>query len=54
MKSRLDQEYESDDDAKAAAAWVQSQPQATKPPKKAKKATSDFLAAQLLQAIAES
>ena len=54
MKSRLDQDYESDKEAKAAAAWVQAQPQAADAPKKAKETTTDVLAAHWLQALSES
>ena len=40
MKSRLDQDYESDDEAKQAEAEAQAQQQATGAPRKAKKVTS--------------
>ena len=54
MKSRLDQDYESDDEAKQAEAEAQAQQQATGAPRKAKKVTSEVLAAQLLRALTES
>ena len=54
MKSRLGQQYESDEEAKPAIAWAQAQPQATTTPKKAKKTTTDSLAVQLLQVLSES
>ena len=41
MKARLDQEYESDEEAKLAEAEAQAQPQATIATKKAKKYTSE-------------
>ena len=54
MKSRLDQDYESDEEAKIAEAEAQAQPQATNATKKAKKITSEVLAGQLLRALTES
>ena len=54
MKPRLDQDYESDDEAKQAEAEAQAQPQATNAPRKAKKVTAEVLAAQLLRALTES
>ena len=54
IKSRLDQEFENDEGAQAAAAEAQALPQATNAPRKAKKTTSDVLAAQLLQVLSES
>ena len=54
MKSRLGQNYDADEEAKAAAAWAQAQPQATNASRKAKKTTTGVLAAQLLQALPES
>ena len=48
MSSRLDQEFETDEEAKAAAAEAQGRPLATNVPKKVKKTTYDVSAAQLL------
>ena len=54
LKSRLDQDYESDEEAMQAEAEAQAQQQATGAPRKAKKVTSEVLAAQLLRALTES
>ena len=54
MRSRFDREYETDEEAKAAAAEAQAQPLARNAPRKVKKTTSDVLAAQLLQALTKS
>ena len=54
LKSRFDQDYESDEEAKLAEAEAQAPSQATHAPRKAKKNTSDALAAQLLHALTES
>ena len=54
LKSRLDQDYESDEEAKQVEAEAQAQQQATGAPRKAKKVTSEVLAAQLLRALTES
>ena len=54
MKSRLDQDYESDEEAKIAEAEAQAQQQATNSPRKAKKITSEVLTSQLLRALTES
>ena len=43
VKSRIDQEYESDEEAKAAAVWGKAQPQAIDAPKKIKKTASALL-----------
>ena len=53
-KSRLDQDYESHEEAKQAEAEAQAQPQATNAPSKAKKITSEVLTSQLLRALTES
>ena len=54
MRSGPAQEFQTDEEANAAAAEMQAQSLATKAPKKVKKTASDVLAAQLLQALSES
>ena len=41
MKSRIEQDFDSDGEAKIAEAETQAQPQATNAPKKSEKTTSD-------------
>ena len=46
-KYRLDQDSDSDEDAKVARVWSHVHPQATTSPKNTKKTTSDLLADQI-------
>ena len=52
-KSRLDQDYESDEEAKQAEAEAQAQPQVTNASRKAEKITSEVLTSQLLRTLTE-